>query len=800
MDIQAGMRDTMSLAKKFNKLQIIVAVCVMICFMVNVSTVTAFASKTVGITDEFDGLEGDGKYFSQEYRDNYQLDIEKLGIKDAGYGMLNAISNGIFSAITFVGLASISVFYYALDFDIAALLEPMISSIQSSIRLNVFLPIFQLILVGAFILAIIRFARRDFSGLMGQFGKVIFVLLMSVLLVHDSATFLSYTSNITKSLSVQIMTGVSGVDMESGTSEYAATAAGVLWVSLVHEPWKSLEFAGYDYSDEDVEFFLTETDEDTRNNKVQEIREDNPKAFSKSTAGQRIGQGAIMFLTMLFKCIVYILIAVILLLFQVFTIIMVLLAPIILLMALMPGYDFMILGAWCRKMLEIQVGILVVTFLMGIMVLMDQLIQGMSYIIGWYIAVILQVAMCIGLYFFRYEVLGILSMATMMGNNPRRMMRTKFGYMENPYRYMARMNRGTQGWRGIKRFVAKARYKNQEEYSEKFSRYSESPHKERMDNRGRTERPSTYQTSVIKKREGIQSHSRPPEPKLETTGIKSMSYYAPREITDNWRELWDKAEKPGRPKMEENIRRKKNESSEPMSRPDSLNGSNPEMREEDGASKASVNRPVSYQPESREQPGKKRDVVVEKPTKVQERPVSYHRVQEGGERTEPTGESNQRPSEQTERTSTRPISHQVISKDVQKDLPAADENKSLKDVPERPISHLSISQVKEKGEAIEGAEQGTVVQQRPISQQTTTTEKRKHLEGEHTRKQDKVVHSRHPDKLQGRLKNVGKNKVTADAMESTDNPSSRPMSQSVRTEEGKTEEFKSGKMEPGRNT
>ena len=61
-----------------------------------------------------------GKYLSQEYRDNYQLDIEKLGIKDAGYGILNAISNGIFSAITFVGLASIAVFYYALDFDIAA--------------------------------------------------------------------------------------------------------------------------------------------------------------------------------------------------------------------------------------------------------------------------------------------------------------------------------------------------------------------------------------------------------------------------------------------------------------------------------------------------------------------------------------------------------------------------------------------------------------------------------------------------------------------------------------------------------
>ena len=101
--------------------------------------------------------------------------------------------------------------------------------------------------------------------------------------------------------------------------------------------------------------------------------------------------------------------------------------------------------------------------------------------------------------------------------------------------------------------------------------------------------------------------------------------------------------------------------------------------------------------------------------------------------------------------------------------------------------------MKENGEAIEGAEQGQVVQQRP---QTATAEKREHLEREHTRKHDNVVHGRRPE----RLKNVDKNKITADAIESTDIPSSPPMRQSVRTEEGKTEEFKSGKMEPGRNT
>ena len=58
MDVQAGMRDTMSLVKKFNKLQIIVAMCVMICLMVNISTVTAFAAGggAFGLKDELVGV------------------------------------------------------------------------------------------------------------------------------------------------------------------------------------------------------------------------------------------------------------------------------------------------------------------------------------------------------------------------------------------------------------------------------------------------------------------------------------------------------------------------------------------------------------------------------------------------------------------------------------------------------------------------------------------------------------------------------------------------------------------------
>ena len=55
------------------------------------------SSATFGITDEFDGLSGDGKYLGQEYLSNYALDSEEIGITDAGDLIMNKIANLIFS-------------------------------------------------------------------------------------------------------------------------------------------------------------------------------------------------------------------------------------------------------------------------------------------------------------------------------------------------------------------------------------------------------------------------------------------------------------------------------------------------------------------------------------------------------------------------------------------------------------------------------------------------------------------------------------------------------------------------------
>lgn len=149
-----------------------------------------------------------------------------------------------------------AIFYHALSFDLAALLQPQIDSIQLALHDSVFTPLLQVALMGAIVLAITKYARRDFSGLLGQLGKVIFIMVLSLMIVRDSATLLSYATSVTKSVSVSILTGISGTNVESNINNYSASAAGILWVSLVHEPWKSLEFGEYDYTSEDVEFFF----------------------------------------------------------------------------------------------------------------------------------------------------------------------------------------------------------------------------------------------------------------------------------------------------------------------------------------------------------------------------------------------------------------------------------------------------------------------------------------------------------------------------------------------------------------
>ena len=568
--------------------------------------IKAYASNGIMISDELDGLEGDGKYVGSEYRNNYQLDVEKLGVTEVAEKALNALANIVFSVISFLGFATVAIFYHALSFDLAALLQPQIDSIQLALHDSVFTPLLQVALMGAIVLAITKYARRDFSGLLGQLGKVIFIMVLSLMIVRDSATLLSYATSVTKSVSVSILTGISGTNVESNVNDYSASSAGVLWVSLVHEPWKSLEFGDYHYTSEDVEFFLSTSSEKSRADRVKEMMDGDSGPFAKGRSSTRIGQGLIILITMFIKCVVYMMVAIMYIVFQLIAVFFTMMAPLILLLALIPGYDFEILGIWVRKIIETQIGVLIITFLMGVMIMIDGLLHDLANEMGWFVVLILQIGASLGLYAFRWQLFSAFNSAQRSVQSPR-LMKRELERSGNPYSgfeklYMYKQVQHAMGYRQQKKPPARE-YTTQgmsgrqiegqgwqwqyDPLSEPGNRRSgqgwqpdpmegQEPQngwrggqgwqpdpkggQSRQDNQydrqrhGQDRQRRSGSPGGAQNRQNNQVDGHNPQ-LIEDSGIKGESYHASRAVTDNWHDIWNSAEPVYRPRTTDKSRK-----------------------------------------------------------------------------------------------------------------------------------------------------------------------------------------------------------------------------------------------------
>lgn len=532
----------MELRKKIKKFVLLTIF--VLSFLQSSPTISAYAFGGFGINTEFDSLEGDNRYLGSEYRNNYKLDVEDLGITEVTEKMLNSLSNIIFSIISFIGLLAVSIFFHSINFDLASLLQNQISQIQETLHTGLFLPLLQLAIVGAIILAICKYTRRDFVGLLEQLGRVCFIMILSILMVSDSANFLSYASSVTKGASVSILTGINDVDVGSNINHYAANAAGVLWISLVHEPWKALEFGDYNYTDDDVEFFLTESGSE-RQDRVTEMMDNDKGPFSKDRLALKIGQGLIILLTVCTKGSVYVLAGLMYIVFQAVAILFIIMAPIILLLSLIPGYNFEILGIWARKIMETQVGVIILTFVIGIMVFFDRALQALAPEIGWFTVLFLQIAVCYGLFRYRTQIFSTFNSAQIGIQNPK-LLRKRLSRSGNPYSAMERQ------YRQIKKKIPKKDPKPKIQPEKPGNSKSNQKNK---DSTPKSKRPNAVEKSTTKP---VSNPSRVKKVEgLQNEGIhkpEDGSYYAPREVTDNWRELWDNASSGKRPSTSDNTK------------------------------------------------------------------------------------------------------------------------------------------------------------------------------------------------------------------------------------------------------
>jgi hypothetical protein len=517
--------------EKKNCLKKILIYAIIIFLSSSLNSFPAYASSLMGIEDQFDGLSGNAKYAGKEYRDNYRLDIEPLGLTEAGAQIMADFGNGIWMAIYNFAFLAIAVFYHAMSLDFAKLLADQIQTIQAALHDSVFQPLLMIAIIGTFSIIVLKYARRDFSGLIGEFGKILFIMILSVWLVKDSASLLSGATNITKGLSTSVLSelanvdvggDVGGIKLGDGTELYAQQASGVLWISLIHQSWLSLEFGNYKPSEEEVEQFLTANTTDKREEFVRKVMEDNPEVFSKDRTAGRIAQASIMLILIVVKSCIYAALAVLQIFLQVIAIACVLLAAFILFLALIPSYGFDILGIWVKKIFETQLAMLLLTFLMGFMILISNIISSISGSLGWMVGLVLEVAIGVGLFKFRSQLFSMFATAGKFGKMVAHPSALKHSleYGMSPSDFYP----GSGGDGPFRRNRRSSRYENENDHDD----YQDDSDDSGNNSKSTTSKPVTYNQEAA----AIQPQE------------ESGSYYATYEDSSNWRDQWYGAARP----------------------------------------------------------------------------------------------------------------------------------------------------------------------------------------------------------------------------------------------------------------
>lgn len=350
-----------------------------------------YAETAINAGDDLDNLEGDGKYLGKDYRDNYYLDIEKTDIFEAGDHMLNQIANALFSIVRILGFAVSVFFYHVMVFDVSEVFSTEINSIQSALKSSIFDSFFMLAFAASAWNLMKRVTKRDLAGLITEIGKILCIFLMASFVVTHSATALSATTSITKDISVSALMNINQQG-DIAIENYASNASGMIWKSLVHAPWKSLEFEGGSDDENNVEDFLnTPPGTPGRASLVESYRGTYPNAMVKSRGVGRIGFLIVYLIPFLVKSGIYMFMAILQLAFQVMAVFYILLAPVILLLALVPSFGGIeLVTLWLKKILETQVMMLIITFILGIIISLDSFLYSKSNKYGWFIVIFME--------------------------------------------------------------------------------------------------------------------------------------------------------------------------------------------------------------------------------------------------------------------------------------------------------------------------------------------------------------------------------------------------------------------------
>ena len=280
----------------------------------------------------------------------------------------------------------VNIFRFCFTNDIAAGFANQLNSVLGSLNNGIFNNFFMIVFMISLFSIVYNLYKKNFSAIGSQILAVAIIYATTAFLSNGAVGFLSKTTEFSKTIGTSAIVAINGKDNnnEGSLEDYSKTVVGTLWGNFVQQPWVILEFDGKvsliknnkdndDALNYSKEILSEPYGSDEREKALESINEKfNKELFSKNGINTKLVSVCVLFVITLIKMIILIAVGMIQIGFQLMSILLILLLPFIMLIAIVPFFGGTnIIKGIARKYLGTQLGIIVSSFVLALLVLVD---------------------------------------------------------------------------------------------------------------------------------------------------------------------------------------------------------------------------------------------------------------------------------------------------------------------------------------------------------------------------------------------------------------------------------------------
>lgn len=336
---------------------------------------------------------GWGQFVADKYRNNYYLDILNLSTFEWMDKTLNWVVNAMFSLITLMAWFGINIFRFCFTNDIASAFSSTLENVMNSLNNGVFNSFFMIVFMISLFSVVYQLWKKNYSAIAGQLIAVSIIFALSGVFSNGAVKFLNTSTEFSKMIGTQAIVSITGTEQEQNSisennlENYSKQVVGTLWGNFVHQPWVMLEFDGKLslVKKDDSSIINNETEQysqeilsnpegsSERNTVLENIRKTyGDDLFSEDSLGDKFVSLLMLLIITAIKMVILIAIGMIQIGFQLFSILLVLLVPFVLLVAIVPFFGGInLIKELGKRFLGTQFGIIISSFVLALLIFID---------------------------------------------------------------------------------------------------------------------------------------------------------------------------------------------------------------------------------------------------------------------------------------------------------------------------------------------------------------------------------------------------------------------------------------------